>query len=386
MSGSAKSWLASTCFGISMTDSSDDEVPELLGEEAKKIPVTIITGSLGAGKSTLLNYILTEQHNKRIAVILNEFGDGDSMEKNVTVAKNGSVFEEWLELRNGCLCCSVKDNGVKAIEMLMLKKGKFDYILLETSGLADPGPIAGIFWLDKDLDSDLMLDGIVTVVDAKYILEQMSEKLADSSVPAAARQIALADLLIINKTDLVTKDHLDDVRSRLRFINSSAHIIETQRSRIDLNLILDMNAYNGTSGKRFHELLSSSTADSEKSLQPMHIDGTLSSVTLELEGAASQAAWEEQLQRLLWERDVVGAEDQPMRILRLKGILKVFDVSWRLAVQAVNELYECEQVTFADDVDETLPDNRLIIIGKNLDLTSLQKFFSAAIGKHVGDC
>ncbi|KAH3694870.1 hypothetical protein DPMN_082311 [Dreissena polymorpha] len=138
--------------------SDEEDIPDLVAAESK-VPVTIITGFLGAGKTTLLNYVLTEQHGKRIAVIMNEFGEGDSIEKSMSVGSDGERYEEWLELRNGCLCCSVKDNGVQAIENLMTKKGKFDYILLETTGLADPGPIASIFWLDEDLCSDLYLDG-----------------------------------------------------------------------------------------------------------------------------------------------------------------------------------------------------------------------------------
>lgn len=152
-------------------DSSDEEVPELILAVFKPVPVTIITGYLGAGKTTLLNYILNEQHDKKIAVILNEFGEGSALEKSVSVGQDGELYEEWLELRNGCLCCSVKDNGVKAIENLMTKRGKFDYVLLETTGLADPGPIASIFWLDKELGSDIFLDGIVTVIDSKHALQ-----------------------------------------------------------------------------------------------------------------------------------------------------------------------------------------------------------------------
>uniref|UniRef100_A0A673MQ87 COBW domain-containing protein 2-like n=1 Tax=Sinocyclocheilus rhinocerous TaxID=307959 RepID=A0A673MQ87_9TELE len=157
---------------ISMEE--EDECPELVPIKEKQtgptvqIPVTIITGYLGAGKTTLLNYILTEQHNKRIAVILNEFGEGSALEKSLAVSQAGELYEEWLELRNGCLCCSVKDNGLKAIENLMEKKGKFDYILLETTGLADPGAVASMFWVDAELGSDVYLDGIVTVIDAKY--------------------------------------------------------------------------------------------------------------------------------------------------------------------------------------------------------------------------
>nr|KAF6331872.1 hypothetical protein mPipKuh1_008179 [Pipistrellus kuhlii] len=150
----------------------EEDCPELVPIEAKqreqeekpgpgaKIPVTIITGYLGAGKTTLLNYILTEQHSKRIAVILNEFGEGSAVEKSLAVSQGGELYEEWLELRNGCLCCSVKDNGLKAIENLMQKKGKFDYILLETTGLADPGAVASMFWIDDELGVDIYLDDL----------------------------------------------------------------------------------------------------------------------------------------------------------------------------------------------------------------------------------
>merc|ERR1712168_96453 len=196
-------------------DSDEDDAPDLVPLPASKdfspsntnvtkiqgdkIPVTVITGYLGAGKSTLLNYILTEEHQKRIAVIVNEFGEGSAMEQVMSIGEAGDLYEEWLELRNGCLCCSVKDNGVKAIELLMKKRGKFDYILLETTGLADPGPIASIFWLDKELGSDIYLDGIVTVADSKYGPQQLLEAIEEektSAFGAMVRQIAIADLII----------------------------------------------------------------------------------------------------------------------------------------------------------------------------------------------
>merc|ERR1719356_1302381 len=165
-------------------DSEDECCPDLVStptsngtDETKpdKVPVTIITGQLGSGKTTLLTYILTEQHQKKIAVILNEFGTESADEKSMSIGSNGELYSEWLELRNGCLCCSVKDNGVKAIENLMEKKGKFDYILLETTGLADPAPVASIFWLEDELGADVYLDGVVTVVDSKHCMEQMNE-------------------------------------------------------------------------------------------------------------------------------------------------------------------------------------------------------------------
>uniref|UniRef100_A0A8C3SEN1 CBWD1 protein n=1 Tax=Chelydra serpentina TaxID=8475 RepID=A0A8C3SEN1_CHESE len=196
----------------------EEECPELIpiedqevgGEEADlshsiKIPVTIITGYLGAGKTTLLNYILTEQHTKRIAVILNEFGEGSALEKSLAISQGGELYEEWLELRNGCLCCSVKDNGLKAIENLMQKKGKFDYILLETTGLADPGAVASMFWVDAELGSDIYLDG-------KKKCHLTAEK-SDGLINEATRQVAVADLIIINKTDLISQEELNKIRT-----------------------------------------------------------------------------------------------------------------------------------------------------------------------------
>lgn len=214
------------------------------------VPVTIVTGYLGSGKTTFLNYILTEQHQKKIAVILNEFGEGSALEKSLSVGQNGDLFEEWLELRNGCLCCSVKDNGVKAIENLMKKKGKFDYILLETTGLADPGPIASLFWLDSDLCSDVTLDGIITIVDSKYGLKQITEEKSDIPINEAVRQIALGDIIIVNKEDLVPPEELSHLKTQIKSINSQADLITTSHGRVDLDAVLDLKLYNNADGSR----------------------------------------------------------------------------------------------------------------------------------------
>ncbi|EGW03963.1 COBW domain-containing protein 1 [Cricetulus griseus] len=216
-----------------------------------KIPVTIITGYLGAGKTTLLNYILTEQHNRKIAVILNEFGEGSAVEKSLSISQGGELYEEWLELRNGCLCCSVKDNGLRAIENLMQKKGKFDYILLETTGLADPGAVASMFWVDAELGSDIYLDGIITVVDSKYGLKHLTEEKPNGLVNEATRQVALADMILINKTDLVSEEELNKLAATIRSINGLGKILETQRSRVHLSNILDLHAYDTLTGIRY---------------------------------------------------------------------------------------------------------------------------------------
>ncbi|XP_021927593.1 COBW domain-containing protein 1-like isoform X2 [Zootermopsis nevadensis] len=304
-------------------DSSDDEVPELVPAIFRPVPVTIITGYLGAGKTTLLNYILTEQHEKKIAVILNEFGEGSALERSVAVGQGGNLYEEWLELRNGCLCCSVKDNGVKAIENLMTKRGKFDYILLETTGLADPGPIASIFWLDKDLGSDIFLDGIVTVVDSKHGLKQLGTKSqlempsedGKGSLNEAVRQIALADMIIVNKVDLVDNEHLAELKNEIRGINGAAELVETTLCRVDLDLILDQQAYTGT---QQHHRLQKLMEDVEAHRNIEHIDKAVMTVTLNVPRAVTRPALDLFVQKLLWESESVNSSGPPLSIIRLK--------------------------------------------------------------------
>lgn len=245
-------------------------------EVSVKVPITIVTGYLGAGKTTLLNYILTAQHGKKIAVIMNgrtpvscslgdicwcqkltsyiEFGDSLDIEKSLTVNKDGDSVEEWLEVGNGCICCSVKDTGVNAIESLMAKKGKFDYILLETTGLADPGNLAPLFWVDEGLASTIYLDGIVTLVDAKNILKSLDDPAGkmeghdDSHGPlmtTAHVQISHADVIVINKTDLVSEQELKAVQDRIKSINGLAKIHLTKESAVPRleGYLLDLHAY-----------------------------------------------------------------------------------------------------------------------------------------------
>ncbi|XP_063962553.1 zinc-regulated GTPase metalloprotein activator 1-like isoform X1 [Lytechinus pictus] len=306
--------------------SSDDECPDLIpvpvrsevsDEPAYKIPVTIITGFLGAGKTTLLNYILTEQHEKKIAVILNEFGAGSAVEQSMSIGQSGELYEEWLELRNGCLCCSVKDNGVHAIENLMKKRGKFDYILLETTGLADPGPIASIFWLDDELGSEIYLDGIITVIDAKFGLQHIKEEKPEGILNEAVRQIALADLVILNKTDLVNTQELTQVRDTIRHINSIARLQETQRSRIDLDLILDLHAYDAQGEVSGYQLLEKKGLNSEPNAKG-HLDPGVTTVTFQVKGSVQSSKLEDFLQGLLWDKSLCNQEGNPMDVMRLK--------------------------------------------------------------------
>uniref|UniRef100_A0A8D9ER87 COBW domain-containing protein 1 n=1 Tax=Cacopsylla melanoneura TaxID=428564 RepID=A0A8D9ER87_9HEMI len=348
-----------------MDSDSDSDIPNLVPAELKPVPVTIITGYLGAGKTTLLNYILFEQHDKKIAVILNEFGEGSAMEKSVSVGNSGNLYEEWLELKNGCLCCSVKDNGVKAIENLMLKRGKFDYILLETTGLADPGPIAKVFWLDKELGSDIYLDGIVTVVDSKHIVDQISvkdeahssdtDKEQDSLINSAIRQIALADLIIINKVDTVSDQVLSTVRDQITNINMSSEIIETQKCIVDLNKILDLKAYS--------ELKQRNLQHFDSTDRP-HLDKSIGTVTLEFNDLVTKSCLDKFLQRLLWDK-LTSPDGTVTDVIRMKGIVLVSDAESPVLIQAVYDTYDIEHV------QQELDLSTLVFIGRCLNKTQL---------------
>ncbi|XP_033296115.1 COBW domain-containing protein 1 isoform X2 [Orcinus orca] len=326
-----------------------EEKEETSGPGAK-IPVTIITGYLGAGKTTLLNYILTEQHSKRIAVILNEFGEGSALEKSLAVSQGGELYEEWLELRNGCLCCSVKDSGLKAIENLMQKKGKFDYILLETTGLADPGAVASMFWVDAELGVDIYLDGIITVVDSKYGLNHLAEEKPDGLINEASRQVALADIIILNKTDLVSEEDLNKLRTTVRSTNGLGKILETQKSRVDLSSILDLHAFDSLSGISLQRKL-----QSVPTIQP-HLDQSIITVTFEVPGNAKEESLNVYIQGL------VSIKDKPQQVI----------------VQGVHELYDLEEtpVSWEDDSERT---NRLVFIGRNLDKDILKQLFIATV-------
>src|SRR3982074_2023097 len=197
-----------------------------------KIPVTVLTGYLGAGKTTLLNRILSEPHGKKYAVIVNEFG-----EIGIDNELVGGADEEVFEMNNGCICCTVRGDLIRIIEGMMRRKGKFDAIIVETTGLADPAPVAQTFFADENVGRRAKLDAVVAVADAKWLKDRLKD------APEAKNQIAFADVILLNKTDLVTPAELNEVEARIRGINPYAKLHRTQRAQIPLSEVLGRNAF-----------------------------------------------------------------------------------------------------------------------------------------------
>ncbi|KAJ2676348.1 COBW domain-containing protein 1 [Coemansia sp. RSA 1085] len=355
-------------------------------DEADKIvPATILTGYLGAGKTTLLNYILTEEHGKRIAVIMNEFGDSQGIDQSFTSVDNGEMVEEWLDLKNGCLCCTVKDKGLKAIESLMRRKGKFDYILLETTGLADPGSIAAMLWSNEELGSDIRLDGIVTMVDAKNIRRQLGEQ-AVGEMNGAQKQLAFADRVIVNKTDLVSSGELQDIDAAIRDINGAAKLVHAQYARVNLDHVLSIGAYAGVDPE---------TLPFVNQHGHHHIDSSISTVALNAPGRLHWPAVDEWIQELLWDARVplVDATDEhrEMEMLRLKALLSVADfmpvgseqkhAQATVVVQGVREMYDSFVVPRPQMTESSGLLYKLVLIGRSLPQDCLLKSWATLLEK-----
>ncbi|KAJ1675375.1 hypothetical protein EV182_001393, partial [Spiromyces aspiralis] len=309
------------------------------GQDNVRIPITILTGFLGSGKTTLLNYILKEQHGKRIAVIMNEFGDTQGIDKSiVTQNSSGEMVEEWLDLQNGCLCCTVKDKGMKAIETLMDRRGRFDYIILETTGR-----IAGMLWTNEELDSDIYLDGIVTLIDARNFEKELftASPESEGDLNEVQKQVAFADRIIVNKTDIVSNEQLSNVieiEDERGGTDKDQRVFEvatsTSSSRVDLDFVLNIGAYSGVKDQ------ATSGVSRRNASHAHHIDMAITTICLEPPSSLSDIGktpleWsvvDEWIQMLLWEHIIPGTErdsyhnpHQPMEILRTKGILTVSD-------------------------------------------------------------
>jgi len=311
-------------------------------------PVTVLTGYLGAGKTTLLNRILTETHGKRYAVIVNEFGEV-GIDNDLIVTADEEIFE----MNNGCICCTVRGDLIRILEGLMKRRGKFDGIIVETTGLADPAPVAQTFLVDDDVRRNTKLDAIVTVVDAKHLLGEIDQ------AHEAQEQIAFADVVLLNKADLVSEPEIKVIEARIRSINPYAKIHRTERCALDLEKVLDRNAFDLNRVLEFEPDFLDEVHEHEH-------DSHVKSLSLTTETPLVPQKF------LPWIQQV--AQQFGTDILRLKGIIQFEDDPDRFVVQGVHMLLE------GDHQRPWKPDepriSRLVFIGRDLPEDVLRDGFN----------
>jgi G3E family GTPase len=338
------------------------------------IPVTVLTGYLGAGKTTLLNRILSEPHGKKYAVIVNEFGEV-GIDNDLIVGADEEVFE----MNNGCICCTVRGDLIRVIGGLLKRAGGFDGILIETTGLADPGPVAQTFFVDADIAARAALDSIVTVVDAKHL----HLRLKDSK--EAQEQIAFADVILLNKTDLVSAAGLGEVEKSIRAINRFAKIVGTERCKIALDQILGLGSFDLNMILQHEPDFLAAKDDQDHAHHhhdencghachdPEHHhehhdhehDSEISSLSLTAEKPIDIAKFES------WMGEVRASKGPDL--LRYKGILDVAGNGQRLAIQGVHMMMEGSNL--APWKDGAKRQSRLVFIGRKLDEKALRDGF-----------
>ncbi|MFV0309003.1 MAG: CobW family GTP-binding protein [Desertimonas sp.] len=313
----------------------------------------MLTGFLGAGKTTLLNHILTEQHGKRIAVIENEFGEIGIDDALVLDAE-----EEIFEMNNGCICCTVRGDLIRILGNLMKRKDRFDQIVIETTGLADPAPVAQTFFVDDEMAAQLRLDAIVTVVDAKHLGVHLDDTKPDGVENEAVEQLAFADRVVLNKTDLADEVELADVERRIREVNALAPIVRTAHGKVDLDRILDVGAFD------LDRVLVEDPGFLDEDAEHQH-DLTVGSVGLDVDGDVDVNRLNEWLGTLLREKGV--------DIFRSKGILSIAGWDERYVFQGVHMLTDGRADRPWGPSERRC--SRLVFIGRNLDRDELETSF-----------
>jgi G3E family GTPase len=346
----------------------------------EKIPVTVLTGYLGAGKTTLLNRILSEPHGKKFAVIVNEFGE-IGIDNELVV----NADEEIFEMNNGCICCTVRGDLVRIIDGLMRRKGKFDAIIVETTGLADPAPVAQTFFMDEQVGAKTKLDAVVTVADAKWLQHRLKD------APEAKNQIAFADVILINKTDLVEREELHEVEARIRAINPYARLHRTERAQVNIAEVLGRNAFDldrildiepsfleveeEHEHHHHHDHHREHEHDHDHGHAHLHHglkhyhDEDMQSVSLRTDRPLNADKF------FPWVQDLVANEGP--NILRCKGILSFKDDAERFVFQGVHMILDGDHQRpwGADEKRES----RIVFIGRNLPEEKIREGFESCV-------
>lgn len=343
-------------------------------KQKELIPVTVLTGFLGAGKTTLLNHLLTQKHGYKCAIIINEFGS-ISIDHQLVV----NADEEIVELNNGCLCCRVRGDLIKSLNSLFQRQKRFDYVLVETTGLADPGPVAQTFGL-PELAGKLRLDGIITVADARHLEKELND------APEATPQIAFADVILLNKVDLVSPAELQNVEARIRRINPLARIHRTQRSQIDVGLLLNLKAREVTAPL---ELASSTTGDDSRHHHDHECDKDSDHGHEHDHEVESSHHHNESVTSFYFE------EDRPLdlpktekwlgdlvnnlgaNIYRSKGILHIKGQPKRIVFQGVQMMFEAVPDRFWNSGEKKR--SQLVFIGRDLDERQIRSGFESCL-------
>ena len=314
----------------------------------EKIPVTVLTGYLGAGKTTLLNRILTEPHGKKYAVIVNEFGEV-GIDNDLVVGADEEVFE----MNNGCICCTVRGDLIRIMDGLMKRRGKFDAIIVETTGLADPAPVAQTFFVDQDVAEAARLDAVVTVVDAKWL----SERLKDA--PEAKNQVAFADVILLNKTDLVSEAELEAVEGQIRALNPSAKLHRTQRCAIPIEDVIGQGAFD------LDRIMEVEPEFLEEGHHHHHDD--------EIDSFSFRAGEVNPDKFMPWISELTQKEGP--NILRCKGIVAFPKEPKRFVFQGVHMILDGDLQR--DWKPDEKRESRVVFIGRDLDRAAIESGFRA---------
>ncbi|KAJ4952044.1 hypothetical protein NE237_028876 [Protea cynaroides] len=342
-----------------------------------RVPTTVITGFLGSGKTTLLNHILTSQHGRRIAVIENEFGEVDI--DGSLVASHSSVSEDILMVNNGCLCCTVRGDLVKMLlKLAKEKRDKFDHIVIETTGLAKPAPVIETFCTDELVSRYVKLDGVVTLVDCKHAMRHLNEVKPRFVVNEAVEQVAYADRIILNKTDLVSEAELEALRKRIKHINGMAQTKEATFGAVDIDFVLGVGGYDLDRIESEVQLDESHGASHHHEAGHEHHrghhhdhkhDSAVSSVSIVSEETLDLDEVDDWLERLV--------EEKGENLYRLKGVLSVSGSDKRYVVQGVHSILDsCPGKAWGPEEKRI---NKLVFIGRNLDEVSLRKGFKGCL-------